>query len=123
MKPSEYIKNALRTEPGKYKFKKTGEATPSIEHAAMGIVTEAGEIMDVIKKTKIYGAKMDKTNLVEELGDLMWYAAVMANALGTSFEKIWDKNIRKLKARFPEKYTDKNAEVRDLKKERKELEK
>lgn len=123
MKPADYIKRAKRTEPKEYKFKKTGSVTPRIEHAVMGIVTEAGELMDAIKKAKIYGEKLDKVNLVEEVGDLMWYIAILADELKTNFEEIWDKNIRKLKIRYPEKYTDKKASERDLNKERNELEK
>lgn len=123
MKPSEYIKQAKRTEPKTYKFRKTGEVTPRIEHAVMGIVTEAGELMDSIKKAKIYGQKLDKTNLIEELGDIMWYIALLTDELSTSFEEIWYKNIKKLKVRYPKKYTDKKAKKRNLQKERAHLEK
>jgi NTP pyrophosphatase (non-canonical NTP hydrolase) len=123
MKPSEYIKQAKRTEPSKYRFGKTGDVTPRIEHSIIGIVTEAGEIMDAIKRAKIYGNKLDRIHLIEELGDLMWYIALLTDELKTSFEEIWDKNIRKLKVRYPEKFTEKKANNRDLQKERHELEK
>lgn len=123
MKPSEYIKNALRTETRKYPFKKTGDVTPRIEHGAIGIATESGEIMDAIKTAKYYGRKLDKVNLVEEMGDIMWYLAILSDELKVPFEEIWDKNIRKLKSRFPEKFTKKEVNNRDLRKERKELEK
>ena len=123
MKPSQYITNALRTEPQKYHFPKSSNLSPRIEHAVMGIVTEAGELMDTVKKVKIYQAKLDKTNLKEEIGDVMWYLAILCDELKISFEKIWDQNIRKLKIRFPEKYTNKKALKRNLKKERKELDK
>ena len=89
----------------------------------MGIVTEAGELMDSIKKAKIYGQKLDKTNLIEELGDIMWYIALLTDELSTSFEEIWYKNIKKLKVRYPKKYTDKKAKKRNLQKERAHLEK
>lgn len=123
MKPSDYVENAKRTEPKKYSFETTNEVTPRIEHAVFGIVTEAGELMDSLKKAKIYNQKLDKVNLIEEAGDVMWYLAILSDALNISFEDIWDKNIRKLKARFPEKYSHSKAGVRDLKKERSELEK
>ena len=88
----------------------------------MGMVTEAAECMDVVKKSKIYGRELDRVNLVEEAGDVMWYLAVLADELGISFEDMWDKNIAKLRVRFPEKYTDHHAENRDLDSERKVLE-
>lgn len=122
MKPDEYIKNALNTEPQEYKDSEH-ELSPRIDHAVMGIVTEAGELMDAVKRVKIYNAELDKVNLAEEAGDLMWYLAILADELGVSFEEIWDKNIRKLKKRFPEKFTEGDAINRDLEKERKELEK
>lgn len=123
MKPSDYIKNAIRTESKDYQFTKTGNVTPRIEHAVMGIVTEAGELMDAIKKAKIYGKELDKINIVEELGDLMWYFALLSDELKVTFEEIWDKNIRKLALRYPEKYSHDKALNRTLDKEREELEK
>ena len=123
MKASEYIENAKRTEPKKYLFGNTGDVTPRIEHAILGISTEAGELTDTLKQAKIYGKALDNVNLIEEIGDVMWYMAILCDALDVSFETVWDKNIRKLRARFPEKYTDNKALERDLKNERKELEK
>jgi len=122
MKPSEYIKNAVRTERKEYDFTRTNGISPRVEHAVMGMVTEAGELMTVIKKAKIYGKKPDMVNIVEEAGDLMWYLALLADELGVSFEEMWDKNIRKLKVRYPEKYEQKLVLNRKLDQERIELE-
>jgi len=122
MQANEYIQNALRTESGKYPFVGTGAVTPRIEHAVMGIVTEAGELMDAVKKTKIYGKELDTVNLIEEAGDLMWYLAILSDDLGVSFEEIWQKNIAKLRKRYPEKYSDELALNRDVESERKILE-
>lgn len=122
MNAKEYVQNALRTEPEEYAFGPTGDVTPRIEHAVMGIATEAGELMDQVKRAKIYGKKLDRVNLIEEAGDTFWYLAVLCNAIGVSFEEVWERNIAKLKARFPEKYSHKNALNRDLKQERAILE-
>jgi NTP pyrophosphatase (non-canonical NTP hydrolase) len=121
MKPSDYINNALRTESNKYKIK-TSKKLARIEHAAMGLVTESGEITDALKRHKFYGFKLDYANLIEEAGDVMWYLAVLCDGLGVSFEEVWDKNIRKLRARYPKKYTHLHAKHRNLEKERQELE-
>lgn len=88
----------------------------------MGLVTETGEIFDAIKKAKIYGKKLDRVNIAEEFGDMFWYLAVGCDSLGITFEEVWDKNIKKLRARFPERYSDDRALNRDLRKERKILE-
>ncbi len=123
MKSKDYIKKALQTERKDYDFSATGNVTPRIEHAVMGLVTEAGELMDQIKKSKIYGRELDTINLIEELGDIMWYSALLCDELETDFEDVWERNVKKLAARYPEKYSHEKALNRDLKTERDILEK
>lgn len=95
----------------------------NIEHAIDGIVTEAGELQDAMKKAKYYGKELDLTNLKEEGGDILWYLALLFNELGTTFEDEMQRNNEKLRARFPEKFTQEHALTRDLDKEREILEK
>jgi len=97
--------------------------TQDLIHASMGLVTEAGEFQDMLKKHLYYGRKLDEVNLKEEIGDTLWYCAIALNALGTDFETVMQTNIDKLKARFPEKFTEDNANSRNLDKEREILEK
>jgi len=92
-------------------------------HASMGLVTEAGEFQDMLKKHLYYGRELDEVNLKEEIGDTLWYCAIALNALGTDFETVMQTNINKLKARFPDKFTEDNANSRNLDKEREILEK
>jgi len=96
--------------------------TLRILHAAMGCCTESGELMDAVKKHILYGKPIDEVNLQEEAGDMFWYCALLADAVGFSFEDTFEKNIAKLKARYPNKFTEKDALVRDLDKERQILE-
>lgn len=91
-------------------------------HAAFGLVTEAAEFADVMKKQLFYGKAPDLTNLDEEIGDILWYVAIYLNARGKTFEQIFDQNNAKLKTRFPDKFTEFNALNRDLDAERKVLE-
>jgi NTP pyrophosphatase (non-canonical NTP hydrolase) len=69
-----------------------------------------------------YGKPLDEVNLKEEMGDLFWYLAIMADTLGVSFEEIQERNIEKLKARYGEKFTDEKAINRNLETERSILE-
>lgn len=92
-------------------------------HASMGLVTEAGEFQDMLKKHLYYGRDLDVVNLKEEVGDLLWYCAIALEALGTDFESVMQTNIEKLKSRFPEKFTEEAAINRNLSKERSILEK
>ena len=121
MTPDEYLKASARTEYTPFFINGSDEAS-RLMHAAMGMVTESGEFMDAFKKLTIYGKVIDKTNLVEEIGDIFWYCALACRTLGVSFEEVFDRNIQKLKIRYPEKFTSENALNRDLKAEREALE-
>ncbi len=89
----------------------------------MGLTTEAGEFVDMLKKHIFYGKPIDYVNAKEEIGDTLWYTALAIDVLETTMNEVMTVNIDKLKARYPEKFTEFNAENRDLVTERKILEK
>lgn len=70
---------------------------------AMGVAGEAGEVVEKWKKIVAYkGGEItdeDRTELGKELGDVVWYIAVMADSLGLSFDEIIQRNVDKLKSR------------------------
>ena len=94
----------------------------NVLHGTIGICTEAGEILDAIKKSMFYGKPIDKVNIKEEIGDVMWYIAILCREFNLEMEDVLQTNINKLKARYPDKFTSENALNRDLDKERKILE-
>ncbi len=125
MTTAEYIKNAIKTESRD--FKAIGERLQRVEnqrllHAGIGLATEAGEFLDALKKHIYYGKDLDKVNLQEELGDLFWYCAIIADELGVDFSEVMTRNIDKLKARYGDKFSEASAEKRDLERERQILE-
>lgn len=81
-------------------------------HATLGIAGEAGEIVDAVKKHVIYDKPLDIVNIREEIGDVMWYIALMCRTLDMSLEDLFQENIDKLAKRYPEKYTDELASAR-----------
>lgn len=91
-------------------------------HMLFGIITEVGELMDAFKKNMAYGKDIDWVNVEEEIGDLMWYIAGFCNINDMDLEEILQKNVDKLKARYPEKFSKEKAINRDLEKERRILE-
>jgi NTP pyrophosphatase (non-canonical NTP hydrolase) len=91
-------------------------------HSAIGLSTESAEILDVFKKSIYYGKELDIVNIKEELGDMMWYFAIMLRELDIDFETLLDKNIEKLRKRYGEKFDKHKSENRDLKAEREILE-
>lgn len=81
-------------------------------HATLGIAGEAGEIVDAVKKSVIYGKELDVANMREEIGDIMWYIALACRTLDFDLDELLDENIAKLAKRYPEKYTDEHATLR-----------
>lgn len=89
-------------------------------HYSMGVITESTEIVFALGKAVKTG-EIDKVNLSEEIGDIMFYLAVMATRLGFSLENIMEVNNKKLKKRYPNKFEDSLANCRQLEEERKIL--
>ena len=71
-------------------------------NSVMGLNGEAGEAIDLVKKHLFHNHELDKDKLKLELGDVLWYLAEAAEALGISLEDIAISNIDKLKRRYPE---------------------
>lgn len=122
----DYIQQAYRTNTGiKSSIKVTDEpdTIQNLLHGAMGLCTESGELLDNLKKNLFYGKTLDVLNVKEELGDIFWYAALVAHAMNLSFEEIMEANISKLKARYPDKWNQDKAVNRNLDKEVQALQK
>lgn len=89
----EYQSKALRTAASKDK-------PNELFHLVLGLVGETGEIAEKIKKLVRDQASdetaIDKEDMKKELGDVLWYVAVLADYLGISMEDVASKNIAKL---------------------------
>jgi|DEB19_MinimDraft_3_1074340.scaffolds.fasta_scaffold17384_5 NTP pyrophosphatase (non-canonical NTP hydrolase) len=70
-------------------------------HAALGLGSEAGEVQTTVKRMHAYDADLDTNNLLEELGDIMFYAVALAQVCGMSMEQVLEANMRKLSRRYP----------------------
>ncbi|MBR2650292.1 MAG: nucleoside triphosphate pyrophosphohydrolase family protein [Clostridia bacterium] len=71
-------------------------------NGVMGLCGESGEAIDIVKKHLAQGHELDREHLIKELGDIAWYLAEVAYVLGVPLEEVLQKNIDKLKARYPE---------------------
>ena len=96
MKVNDYQLEALRTESGMSK------EYPRILNGLMGLNGEAGEAIDILKKHLFQGHPLDTEHIAKELGDCAWYIAVSADAIGYDLETIFQMNVDKLRARYPE---------------------
>ena len=93
---NEYQRKAMRTA--------TGKCYDAV-NAALGIVGEAGEVADEIKKSTFQGHRWNPARVVEELGDVLWYVALMADLLNVPLEHVMQANIEKLERRYPDGFT------------------
>lgn len=84
-------------------------------HGIIGICTESIELLQALK---FDGSPLDKVNLIEELGDILWYVLIMCDQLDVSLDTVIQTMIDKLQTRYPEKYTNERAIQRNIKKER-----
>jgi NTP pyrophosphatase (non-canonical NTP hydrolase) len=74
-------------------------------NGVMGLCGESGEAIDLVKKHLAQGHELDKEKLAKELGDIAWYLAETAYAIGYPLEDILQMNIDKLKKRYPEGFS------------------
>jgi NTP pyrophosphatase (non-canonical NTP hydrolase) len=96
MTPKEYSELALRT------ANDLGGRLDNIMHAAMGIAGEAGEVIDLVKKTYAYEKPLDDKKLIEEVSDILWYINLLLAVVDRTWEDVFDLNIKKLEARYPD---------------------
>lgn len=83
-----------------------------LNHMALGIAGEAGEIVDVVKKHTIYDQILDVSHLCEELGDLEFFLSHLRELAGLSRSEILEANVKKLRARYGDRFTNEAAKER-----------
>jgi NTP pyrophosphatase (non-canonical NTP hydrolase) len=67
---------------------------------AMGLAGESGEVVDVIKKTHIQGHALDVEKLIDELGDVLWYLALLCDTPGIALQDMRIGNVLQGYAEF-----------------------
>ena len=121
MNGNEYQKLAMRTNDGKatdrlndkiemiefFKDAKAGKPAEKYDlggifNAAFGLSGEVGEFNDMLKKWIFHEKELDVVHAKKELGDIMWYVAMMCHSFGWELDEILQMNIDKLKARYPQ---------------------
>ena len=89
----DYQRAALRTARDK-------DAPDEFMHLVLGLVGEAGEIAEKVKKlVRDHDSdlnRLDRDDMAAELGDVLWYTAVLASFLGLSLDDVAQRNVDKL---------------------------
>ena len=109
MTPNEYQQLAFRTAKAELDFKQ------QLTNGALGLTGESGEVADLVKKHLYQGHGIISVlpKIKEELGDVLWYVALIASATGTPLEDIMQANIDKLRKRYPDGFDPERSVHRD----------
>lgn len=93
----EYQKQALTTASS------TGDEFKDLLHWVLGVNGEAGELAEKFKKIirdkQSLISDSDKIEISKEIGDVLWYLAVLAHQLGVSLDTVANQNLAKLRSR------------------------
>jgi NTP pyrophosphatase (non-canonical NTP hydrolase) len=83
--------------------------------AALGLGSEIGEFVEIVKKMFLQGKPPSEENIFHmkrELGDIMWYWVTACSALDLDPFEVIKENQDKLEARYGEKFEVQRSEVR-----------
>ena len=76
----------------------------ALEYLALGLTSEAGEVAGKVKKLirdgeDMEGFELKKLAIASEIGDVLWYCAMMAKEVGVPLNEIMKENLKKLHGR------------------------
>tara|TARA_Y100000992_G_scaffold72372_1_gene45489 strand:- start:23 stop:508 length:486 start_codon:yes stop_codon:yes gene_type:complete len=89
--------------------------TPRLITAALGLGSETGEFVEIVKKMFLQGKPPSDDNVFHmkrELGDIMWYWVTACAALNLDPYEVISENQEKLAARYGEKFEIDRSEIR-----------
>jgi len=95
--------------------KKSDIKTPRLLTAALGLGSETGEFVEIVKKMFLQGKPPSDDNIFHmkrELGDIMWYWVTACASLGLDPYEVISENQEKLAARYGKKFEVQRSEVR-----------
>ena len=72
-------------------------ANKALEYLSLGLVGEAGEVANKVKKI-IRDKKID-VDISGEIGDVLWYCAMLADYLDVDLGRVIENNLDKLRSR------------------------
>lgn len=122
MEAKEYQNLAMRTNDGKGtdrlldwtnvdangKIKDPG----GLLNGCLGLSGEGGELNDLVKKWIFHKKPLDREHMKKEIADVCWYIADICHSMGFDLGEIFQMNIDKLKARYPEGFSEQRANNR-----------
>ena len=93
----------------------SGIKTPRLLTAALGLGSETGEFVEIVKKMYLQGKPPSEDNIFHmkrELGDIMWYWVTACASLNLDPFEVISENQEKLAARYGKKFEVQRSEIR-----------
>lgn len=81
-------------------------------HALHGLASEVGEIHAHYQKV-YQGHVLKYDKIIDEIGDVLWFMAELADSMGVSMEEIAQHNIDKLRKRYPDGFDEEHSVHRE----------
>ena len=106
MNLNEYQNLSKRTMP------KHDDLSGKLANYGLGVAGEAGEVADHIKKVVFHKHKLDKEEVEKELGDVLHYVSGIAYLLDIELNDVAITNLKKLKARYPNGFSEHDSRNR-----------
>ncbi|KRL38625.1 nucleoside triphosphate pyrophosphohydrolase family protein [Liquorilactobacillus uvarum] len=72
-----------------------------LTNCALGLAGESGQLIDLIKNYTFKGQDLDRSEMVHEIGDVLWYLSQIAAWADIPFDEVAEDNIRTLNKRYP----------------------
>lgn len=104
-----YQKFAMRTNDyrGTERLLEASKKCPDVDfggilNGCLGLAGETGEFNDMVKKWIFHEKDLDIGHAKKELGDVLWYVAMICESFGWELNDIMQINVDKLRARYPD---------------------
>lgn len=119
MTGNEYQGLSMRTNDGKSTNRLLNRSSTNavidyggILNGCLGLSGEVGEFNDMIKKWIFHEKDINIEHAKKELGDVMWYVAMICHSAGWHLNEILEMNVSKLNARYPDGFDVQKSEHR-----------
>lgn len=102
---NEYQNKCKRT------WRHDGSDRHQLMNCALGL-GESGEVQNLVKKHVFQGHNLDTWQIIDELGDILFYVAMTAEVLGVPLNEIAGRNVDKLAKRYPNGFEEERSKNR-----------
>ena len=87
-----------------------------MKNYCLGMASEVGKLVGHVKHVVFHNWKISRANVIEEMGDILWYVIALASVLDIEMEEIIGYNAFKLEKRYPNSFNPSDSINREERK-------